>query len=147
MKNNNLKDKEKSKGNNHSDSDGGTVINKEIKVKGKVQIKEENNTVIEHNPNEKASKINSKLDTSRENGNDKDNQKDKDNDKKIEHTNTSENKETSDKLKANTKSSKQKEYFENIRVLIKVRPLNKHELGKGTSIYLDSAVNYFIKIG
>ncbi len=39
-----------------------------------------------------------------------------------------------------SKVTKPKEYFENIRVLIRSRPLNKNELGKVTSVYLDPTV-------
>lgn len=47
-------------------------------------------------------------------------------------------------LTDNTKVVKHKEYFENIRVLIRSRPLNKNELGKGTSVYLDPTVIYLL---
>ena len=144
MKNN------KSKGNNQqSDSDGGTPINIEKKVKGKVQIKEENNTIIEHDPKEKASKTMSRNDNSKEKL-----KTTSINEHSVEKYNEIKEKENTENTKitephsiknltVKSKSSIPKEHYENIRVLIRVRPLNKFELGKGNSIYLDSTVNYF----
>ncbi len=89
---------------------------------------------MEHDPNEKASHLKTKLDSSMDLA-----ELSKGNDQK--NLTQSKSKEKEEKHRSDkSKVTKPKEYFENIRVLIRSRPLNKNELGKVTSVYLDPTV-------